>query len=164
MLYRKMLREIEMAKDLKPVEDYVYPGWLFNLDIFKGAKERSFSGYPTFYVMQDTIAAGAFQEYSIQVEENEIWFIEAIVHGDILPDIFNVTITVDDQPVMPRQLLMMTLMDLSFPSPFPSVGRVYLKIENSSSHSASYEAILWYRTFTRTTLNRIFEFLGMERL
>ena len=153
-----------MAKDLKPLENYVYPSWLFNMDIFRGAKERAFSGYPTFYVMHDTIAVGEFQEYQIQVEENEIWFIEAIICGDILPDIFNVTITVDDQPVMPRQLLRMTLMDLSFPSPFPSVGRIYLKIENSSSSSATYEAILWYRTFTKTTLNRILEFLGMERL
>lgn len=145
-------------------DDYVYPGWLFNLDIFKGAKERAFSGYPTFYVINDTIAANDFKEYQIEVTENQLWFIDAIIHGDILPDIFNVTIAVDDQPVMPKQLLRMTLMDLSFPSPFPVVGRIYLKVENASSSSATYETILWYRTFTRTTLNRILEFLGMERL
>lgn len=156
-----------MSKHLRedhPEDDFLYPGWLFNLDVFEGAKERSLSGYPTFYPIYDTIGAADEEVYDVDVEENEMWFVDLLAHGDILPDIFYVTISLDDQPVMPRQILRMSLMDLRFASPFPVIGRARIKVENPTTTTATYEAVLWYRKFTRTTINRALELLAMETI
>ena len=147
-----------------PEDDFLYPSWLFSLDVFQGAKQRALSGYPTFYPIADTIAAADEEQYDVEVPENELWFIGLLAHGDILPDIFYVTVFIDDQPVMPRQLLKMSLMDLPFPAPFPAIGRVRIKVENPTAAAATYEAVLWYTKFTRSTFNRVLELLAMERI
>lgn len=150
---------------LEHLEDReVFQSWLFSLAVVQGAKERTLSGYPKFYVMHDTIAAGGEEIYDdIRVEQNEIWVLDALVHGDVLPDQFYLTIHVDDQPVMARQLLRDALMDMAFPVPFPMTGSVYIKAENTSTTDASlYQAVLWYRKFKRKTIETLFDALGID--
>lgn len=154
------LRPVEDQED----EDYVYPGWLYNLSVIQGVKERSLSAYPTFYPIGDDIAANDEQEYTVTVDENRVWLVDGFSSVDILPDLFYITFTVGDQPVLSRQLLRMPIMDVEFPSPFPCTGGIYLKIENPTGHIATYQAVLRYREFVRSTLNRTLAFLGLEKI
>lgn len=154
---------------LRPVEgeeedDYVFPGWLYNLPVIQGVKERQLSGYPTFYPIADDIAANDEEEYTVAVDENRVWLVDTFSSVDILPDLFYITLTVGDQPVLARQLLRMPIMDVSFPTPFPCTGGIYLKIENPTGNIATYQAVLRYREFVRSTFNRSLEFLGLEKI
>lgn len=151
-------------KPLPPGAGTVFPQWLYDLPVFQGIKERILSGHPTQYPIYEWIAANGEQDYDIEVPENTIWVVDSLIHHDVMPGVFYLTFTVDDQSVISRQMLRLSLMSLPFPSPFPSTGGAYLKVENTDSHSALYQAVLRYRTFTRSSLNRMLELLQLEKL
>lgn len=144
--------------------EFEYPSWLFNLDVIRGSKERALSGYPTFYPIYEAIAAGAEETYTVRVGENELWFVDNIVHADVLPDVFYLTVEADDQPMMSRQVLRIGEMATSFPSPFPITGAVTIKVENEDTDQHLYQCVVHYRRFSRPTVNHVLEYLGMERI
>lgn len=160
MSTQEPLRTVESEED----EDYVYPGWLYSLPVIQGVKERSLSGYPTFYPIGDDIAANGEEEYTIPVDENRVWIVDAFSSVDILPDLFYITLTVGDQPILERQLLRMPIMDVQFLTPFPCTGGIYIKVENPLTTIQTYQAVLRYREFVRTTFNRTLDFLGLEKI
>lgn len=144
---------------------FIYPSWLFNLAVIQGAKERELSGYPSFYPIHEVLAASDAENYRIPVEQNEIWVIDALIHGDVLPDNIYLSMWVDDRPVVTRQLLREMLMEMRFPVPFPMVGDTFIRVENSSTtDTALYQAALWYRVFNRQTVEELLDLLGIELL
>lgn len=160
-----MNREEELERlQEEETEDFLFPGWLYNLPVIQGVKERALSGYPTFYPIHDNIAANDEEEYKIEVDENRVWLVDAFSSVDVLPDLFYITLTVGDQPVLERQILRMPIMDVAFPTPFPCTGGIYIKVENPTARIATYQAVLRYREFIRTTFNRTLEFLGLEKI
>jgi len=142
----------------------IYPGWMFNLDLVKALKDKDLSGIPDFVKISQDIVGGDSYTEDVRVPTNEVWLVESISHGDIVPDPFYITIIIDAREVIEEQALTLPLMDISFSIPYPVVTNIWLKAENTAGYTAHYELYIKMRKYTRTSIDSLLHDLGMGRL
>lgn len=152
-----------MAELTSTIVDYEYPAWFHNYPVVQGLKYRTLSGRPKMYVIQYSLIASEEYTNDILVDEDSVWLCTEFIITKAIRETIYLTVNMDGQEVIERQLVTPALYEVPFDPGFPIQRDFYIKLENASSTQGhSFEGILKYWLFDKIPLVQLSEFLRME--